>query len=55
MPGEGVAPTAGTAEPAPADVVELLATGEDLDVASEDPGFYTWLADRGLPETNGTG
>mgnify|MGYP001029085015 FL=1 len=56
MPGEGVAPTAGTAEPAPAaDVVELLATGEDLDVASEDPEFYTWLADRGLPETNGTG
>jgi hypothetical protein len=56
MPGEGVDPTARTAEPAPAaEVVELLATGEDVDVASEDPEFYTWLADRGLPATNGTG
>lgn len=56
VPGEGVDPTARTAGPAPAaEVVELLATGEDVDVASEDPEFYTWLADRGLPVTNGTG
>ena len=56
MPGDGVDPTARTAGPAPAaEVVELLATGEDVDVASEDPEFYTWLADRGLPVTNGTG
>jgi hypothetical protein len=56
MPGEGVQPTARTAAPAPAaEVVELLSTGEDVDVASEDPEFYTWLADRGLPATNGTG
>ena len=56
-PGEqGSMPSAGLAEAAPpAEVVELLATGEDFDVASEDPEFYTWLADRGLPDTNGAG
>ena len=57
MPGEqGGMPAAGIAEAAPpAEVVELLATGEGFDVASEDPEFYTWLADRGLPDTNGAG
>lgn len=54
-PGSDVDPTARTAGSAPAEVVELLAAGEDLDVASEDPEFYRWLADRGLPATNGTG
>jgi hypothetical protein len=55
-PGGDVDPTAGATGPVPAaEVVELLATGEDLDVASEDPEFYKWLADRGLPATNGTG
>lgn len=39
----------------PADVVELLANGEGFDVASEDPEFYTWLVDRGLPAENGAG
>ena len=33
----------------------MLAIGEDFDVASEDPEFYTWLADRGLPADNGSG
>jgi hypothetical protein len=54
--GQGTLPSAGLVEGAPpAEVVEMLATGEDFDVASEDPDFYTWLADRGLPDTNGTG
>ena len=52
----GGPPSAGLAEGAPpAEVVELLATGEGFDVASEDPEFYSWLADRGLPDTNGAG
>jgi hypothetical protein len=56
MPGDATDPSARSAEGAPAaEVVELLATSEDFDVASEDPEFYTWLADRGLPEANGTG
>ena len=55
-PGEQGGPSAGLAEGAPpAEVVEMLATGEGFDVASEDPEFYTWLADRGLPDTNGAG
>ena len=56
MPGNGVEPTARSAEPAPAaEVVEMLATSEEFDVAAEDPEFYTWLADRGLPADNGSG
>lgn len=39
----------------PADVVEMLANGEGFDVASDDPEFYRWLADRGLPSENGAG
>lgn len=55
MPGNGVEPTARVAEPAPAaEVVEMLATSEGLDVATEDPEFYTWLASQGLP-ANGAG
>lgn len=55
MPGGVVEPTARFAEPAPAEVVEMLATSEELAVATEDPEFYTWLASQGLPGTNGAG
>jgi hypothetical protein len=52
MPGQQ--PGALLVEGAPtAEVVEMLAIGDD-DV-SEDPEFYTWLADRGLPADNGSG
>jgi len=52
MPGQQ--PGASLAEGAPtAEVVEMLAIGDD--VVSEDPEFYTWLADRGLPADNGSG
>jgi len=55
MPGNGVAPTAQFAEPGPAaEVVELLANGEGIDVVNEDPEFYKWLASQGLP-ANGAG
>jgi len=56
MPGDGAKPSAVAVEGAPAaEVVEMLATGNGFDAASEDPEFYTWLADRGLPATNGAG
>jgi hypothetical protein len=56
MPGDGQDPTAGSSAPVPsAAVVELLATDEAADVATEDPEFYTWLASHGLPEGNGAG
>ena len=52
MPGQP--PDASLVEGAPtAEVVEMLAIGDD--VVSEDPEFYTWLADRGLPADNGSG
>jgi len=52
MPGQQ--PGASLVEVAPtAEVVEMLAIGDD--VVSEDPEFYTWLADRGLPADNGSG
>jgi hypothetical protein len=52
MPGQQ--PGASLVESAPtAEVVEMLAIGDD--VVSEDPEFYTWLADRGLPADNGSG
>ncbi len=55
MPGDGVQPTARFADPAPAaDVVEMLANGEGIDVVNEDPEFYKWLASQGLP-ANGAG
>ena len=56
MPGESVDRTAASAEGTPAaEVVELLATSEGIDVASEDPEFYAWLATRDLPAPNGAG
>jgi len=56
MPADGVDPSARTTEAAPAaEVVELLATSEGLEVASEDPEFYAWLAAQELPAANGAG
>jgi len=56
VPSEGLDPAARSADATPAaDVVEMLATSEDFAVAGDDPEFYTWLADRGLPAENGAG
>jgi hypothetical protein len=57
LPGEPLDRSAASAEAAPAaEVVELLATSEDIDVASEDPEFYAWLATRDEPPVpNGAG
>jgi hypothetical protein len=56
MPGDGANPSAVAVEGAPAaEVVEMLATSNGYDAVSEDPEFYTWLADRGLPAPNGAG
>ena len=57
MPGDSMDRSAASAEGTPAaEVVELLATGEGIDVASEDPEFYAWLATRDeLPAANGAG
>ena len=57
MPGDSTDRSAASAEGTPAaEVVELLATSEGIDVASEDPEFYAWLATRDeLPVPNGAG
>jgi hypothetical protein len=56
MPAEVTGPLAGSTESVPtAEVVELLASGEGIDVASEDPEFYAWLETRELPPPNGAG
>ena len=57
MPGDSADRSAASAEGTPAaEVVELLATSEGIDVASEDPEFYAWLATRDEPPApNGAG
>ena len=57
MPGDSMDRSVASAEGTPAaEVVELLATSEGIDVASEDPEFYAWLATRDeLPAQNGAG
>jgi hypothetical protein len=56
MPTGQEGPAARSASDAPAaEVVEMLAIGEGLDVASEDPEFYVWLESRDLPAGNGAG
>ena len=56
LPADRVDPSARMNGTAPAaEVVELLATSEGLEVASEDPEFYAWLAAQDLPTANGAG
>jgi hypothetical protein len=56
VPGDAQHRSAASADGAPAaEVVELLATSEGIDVASEDPEFYAWLATRDLLAPNGAG
>jgi hypothetical protein len=56
MPAEDTGPVASSSSGVPAaEVVEMLATGEGFDVASEDPEFYVWLESRDLPSGNGAG
>ena len=56
MPAWQEGPAVRGADGAPAaEVVEMLAIGEGLDVASEDPEFYVWLESRDLPSGNGAG
>ena len=56
LPGEGGGPAASGGEAVPAaEVVEMLADGEEFDPVTEDPEFYAWLEQRGLAQTNGAG
>ena len=56
MPGDAPDRSAAGADSTPAaEVVEMLATSEGIDVTSDDPEFYAWLATRELPPPNGAG
>ena len=56
LPGAGPEPAAKDGEAVPAaEVVEMLADGEDFDPVTEDPAFYAWIEARGLASNNGTG
>lgn len=37
------------------EAVEMLAAGDDLDLATDDPAFYAWLEAGDLAPANGTG
>jgi len=56
VPGSGPAPSARNGDAAPAaEVVEMLGATDDVDMISDDPEFYRWLAVQGLPGPNGSG
>lgn len=56
MPPDVTAPAqqAG-AEPEAIEAVEMLAAGDDLDLAADDPAFYAWLDLDATQPANGTG
>jgi hypothetical protein len=40
---------------APIEIVELAAEGDDFELLTEDPEFYTWVADQAGSGSNGVG
>ena len=46
MPGTGNSPQVQINGEAPIEIVELAAEGEDFELMTEDPEFYTWVADQ---------
>jgi hypothetical protein len=53
--GEPPAPVAASDAAAGIEALELLAAGDDLDLAAEDPEFYAWLELAALDELDGQG
>ena len=43
------------AEPEAIEAVEMLAAGDDLELAADDPAFYAWLEFDDAASANGTG
>jgi hypothetical protein len=54
-PGESPAPVAAADAAAGIEALELLAAGEDLELAAEDPEFYAWLELAVLDDPDGQG
>jgi hypothetical protein len=54
-PGEPPAPLAAAGDGAAVEPLEMIAAGEDLELANEDPEFYAWLEFVDLDDTDGQG
>ena len=55
MPGVNDASQMRVDGEAPIEIVELAAEGDDFELLSEDPEFYTWVADQAGNGSNGVG
>lgn len=55
VPGSIDSPQVQANGTAPIEVVELAAEGDDLELMSEDPEFYIWVADQASTPSNGVG
>jgi hypothetical protein len=55
VPGTGNSPQVQLNGEAPIEIVELAAEGEDFELMTEDPEFYSWVADQSGNGSNGVG
>jgi len=55
MPGVNDASQVQINGEAPIEIVELAAEGDDFELLTEDPEFYTWVADQAGNGSNGVG
>jgi len=55
VPGTGNSPQVQVNGEAPIEIVELAAEGDDFELMTEDPEFYSWVADQAGNGSNGVG
>ena len=55
VPGTGNSPQLQINGEAPMEIVELAAEGEDFELMTEDPEFYSWVAQQAGNGSNGVG
>jgi hypothetical protein len=55
VPGTGNSPQVQINGEAPIEIVELAAEGDDFELMTEDPEFYSWVADQAGNGSNGVG
>ena len=55
VPGTGNSPQVQLNGEAPIEIVELAAEGDDFELMTEDPEFYSWVAQQAGNGSNGVG
>jgi hypothetical protein len=55
VPETGNSPQVQINGEAPIEIVELAAEGDDFELMTEDPEFYSWVADQAGNGSNGVG